>query len=511
MRIEADEQLPEGLVAAFQRYERALAADDLAELDALFEPGRGTIRSDPAGVVVGHEAIGAFRRSRGGAPARGIAVLHARVLSPELVALVAELRPAGGGVGQQTQVWRRSPGGWRIAVAHVSATPAAVDGRVWRVVGAPLLAGRPGQEGGTFAPRLDGERVAVKDLFAVEGQRIGAGVPAYLAEARLETRTAPAVQVLIDAGADVVGIARTDELAYSIAGANPHYGTPPNPAVPGALPGGSSSGPASAVALGHATIGLATDTAGSIRVPASYQGLWGLRTTHGAVPVDGLLPLAPSFDAAGWLTRDPELLARAAEVALGPGSAVGPRLAVAPALLAPLEDEVRTAFEAVLDGGAVEEVDLGDPEHAYEAFRTVQAFEAWRTHGSWIERHPGALRGGIAERFAWASAVAERDADTARERLIELRSMLRGLLDEVVLVLPSAASAAPAADPGGAAVEEARAQTLRLTGFASIAGAPALSAPLLTVGGAPIGVSFVGRPGSDVDLVRLAAEAAPGV
>jgi Asp-tRNA(Asn)/Glu-tRNA(Gln) amidotransferase A subunit family amidase len=510
MRIEADDALPEGLVAAFERYERALAADDLTELDALFETGDATIRTDPAGVVVGHAAISAFRRSRGGAPARTVAVLHARVLTPELVVLVALLRPAAGGSGQQTQVWRRSPDhGWRIAVAHVSATPAAIDGRVWRVAGAPLLPGRPAPQGPGDAPRLDGERVAVKDLFAVEGQRIGAGVPAFLAEAPVETRTATAVQVLLDAGAAVAGIARTDELAYSIAGANPHYGTPPNPAVPGGLPGGSSSGPASAVALGHATIGLATDTAGSIRVPASYQGLWGLRTTHGAVPVDGLLPLAPGFDAVGWLTRDPALLARVAEVTLGAGRPVGARLAVAPALLAPLDDGVRTAFEAVLDGGAVEEADLGDPDAAYEAFRTVQAFEAWRTHGAWIERHPGALRGGVAERFAWASTVHERDADAARQRLTELRAELRGLLERAVLVLPSAASAAPPADADGAAVERARAQTLRLTCFASIAGVPAVSAPLVALPGGPLGVSFLGRPGSDGDLVRLAAEAAP--
>ena len=145
--------------------------------------------------------------------------------------------------------------------------------------------------------------------------------------------TAPAVQALLDAGAEVLGIARTDELAYSIAGANPHYGTPPNARVPGALPGGSSNGPASAVALGQADIGLATDTGGSIRVPASYQGLWGLRTTHGRVARDGLLPLAPSFDTVGWLTRDRALLAACSRVsAIGsPAVAAPERFVVAPA------------------------------------------------------------------------------------------------------------------------------------------------------------------------------------
>ena len=130
----------------------------------------------------------------------------------------------------------------------------------------------------------------MKDLFEVAGFAVGAGVPAYLAESRPAATSASAVEALVAAGADVIGIAQTDEFAYSVAGRNSHYGTLPNVAAPGSIPGGSSSGPASAVALGQVSIGLGTDTAGSIRVPASYQGLWGLRTSHGAIDTAGLLP-----------------------------------------------------------------------------------------------------------------------------------------------------------------------------------------------------------------------------
>jgi Asp-tRNA(Asn)/Glu-tRNA(Gln) amidotransferase A subunit family amidase len=175
--------------------------------------------------------------------------------------------------------------------------PADDDPRIWREVGRPLVAPtRPGP--------LSGMTIAVKDLFEVAGFRLGLGNPAFLGNAVPAERTASALQVLMDAGAAVRGIAQTDEFAYSIAGANAHYGTPPNGVVAGRLPGGSSSGPASAVAFGQATVGLGTDTAGSIRVPASYQALWGLRTTHGVVSVDGVWPLAPTFDTVGWLARD---------------------------------------------------------------------------------------------------------------------------------------------------------------------------------------------------------------
>ncbi|MEV0060514.1 amidase family protein [Nocardia sp. NPDC050718] len=181
----------------------------------------------------------------------------------------------------------------------------AVDTKVWREVGAPLVPA-------TATGPLTGHSVAVKDLFAVAGYPLGAGVAAYLAERAPESRHATIVAALLAAGADLTGIATTDEFAYSITGGNGRTGMPVNPAAPQRVPGGSSSGPAVAVARGEASIGLGTDTAGSIRVPGAYQGLWGIRTTHGSLDTTGLLPLAPSFDTIGWLARDAATLAAVA-------------------------------------------------------------------------------------------------------------------------------------------------------------------------------------------------------
>ena len=127
------------------------------------------------------------------------------------------------------------------------------------------------------------------------------------------------MQLLLDAGATVIGKSHTDEFAWSLSGTNHHYGTPRNPAAPGRVPGGSSSGSASAVALGVADLAIGTDTAGSIRVPASYCGLYGIRPSHGRVPVKGILPLAWSFDTCGLFAADGELLQRAARVLLQSG------------------------------------------------------------------------------------------------------------------------------------------------------------------------------------------------
>jgi amidase len=382
----------------------------------------------------------------------------------------------------------------------------AVDDSIWRTLGAPLVAG-------AASGPLARHRVAVKDMFGVRGHPVGAGNPTWLAEADPSAEHAAVVAAVLDAGADVAGIARTDEFAYSLAGTNAHYGTPPNPAAPDRIPGGSSSGPAAAVAAGQVDVGLGTDTAGSIRVPASYQGLFGLRTTHGAVPRAGMLPLAPSFDTVGWLTRDAATLQRVTTTLL-PGAQRAPLRhgLVVPALLDTVHPGVAAAFDAALpalDLDAVSPVDLAPEVLARwcAAFRTVQGHEAWAADGAWVTAHPGALGPDVAARFATAATVTDDEATAGRAVLTHAETELRALLGAgVVLLLPATSSPAPYRDaaPGDPAIEAARAATLALTCLAGLARAPAVSMPLLTVDGAPVGVSAVAAPGADLDLVRFA-------
>jgi Asp-tRNA(Asn)/Glu-tRNA(Gln) amidotransferase A subunit family amidase len=373
---------------------------------------------------------------------------------------------------------------------------------VWREHGSPLIAG-------AVEGPLNGETVAVKDLYELDGFALGVGNPTFLAEASRETRTAPAVAMLLEAGADVVGIAQTDEFAYSIAGANPHYGPPLNPAVPGGLPGGSSSGPASAVALGEASIGLGTDTAGSIRVPASYQGLWGLRTTHGAVPLDGVWPLAPSFDTVGWLTRDAATLRRVVEVVLGTVTVDPAGFVVDPGLVALADPAARSAFATAIVGLEIEEVLLGDPTAMFEAFRVTQAAEAWDSDGDWVTGHPDAVGPGARERFVIAAAVTSEQEAVARAALAVHRERLDEVLGDRVLLVPSASSAASPVDATPEVLDAVRGATLRLTAVAGITGRPALSVPVLSVP-EPVGLCLVGPRGSDLSLVDLGRSLSAG-
>jgi amidase len=494
---------PEGLLDAFRDYESALMANDLEALDRLFAPGDATLRGDAGGILIGHDAISGFRRGRGGAPARTIVAVHVRPLAVDVAVVVAVTAPLTGGRGQQTQVWKRSAdGAWAVEIAHVSLPAPAVNASIWRVAGAPLV---PGVD----AAELASQTIAVKDLFDVAGFAMGAGVPEYLAESVPATRHADAVAALLATGANITGIAQTDEFAYSIAGRNPHYGTPPNGAVVGAIPGGSSSGPASAVALGQASIGLGTDTGGSLRVPASYQGLWGMRTTHGAVSARGLLPLAPSFDTVGWLTREAWTMRAAATASLDLARQVLPgpaRYAVSSALNAFAEPGVRAAFDDAVDrlrdaGLLVDlvDLDLGDIDGLFETFRTVQAAEAWDVHGGWISAHPGALGADIGARFAWVEA-------SARVALAAARLDLEAVLDGRTLLLPAASSVAPPTTADAAAIEKTRAGTLRLTCIAGLTGRPGLSVPALTVDGAPVGLCVVAPRFGDVGAIIAGAK-----
>jgi Asp-tRNA(Asn)/Glu-tRNA(Gln) amidotransferase A subunit family amidase len=490
---------PEGLLDAFWAYERALMDNDLPTLDRLFAPGPQTVRGDANGLLVGHDAISEYRRGRGGAPRRRVLSVQVHIVDDDSALVIAVTQPTSGGRGQQTQLWARGPAGWVVRAAHVSLPAPAIATSTWRVVGSPLVAG------GAGGP-LSGHTVAVKDLFALAGHAIGAGVPQYLASAPIEAATAPAVQALLDAGASVQGIAQTDEFAYSIAGKNPHYGTPPNPAVTGGIPGGSSSGPASAVATGQASIGLGTDTGGSIRVPASYNGLWGLRTTHGSVDTTGLLPLAPSFDTVGWLTRDAESLRAVAQVMLRDQRPVEPRYAVAPLIAEP---EVADAMVELTETIGADVVELGDIDHLYETFRIVQSAEAWHSYGDWVTAHPGALGSAVAGRFEFAATITPDQEARARDDLAAARASIEAILRDRILLVPSASSVAPSATADGAHIERIRAATLRITSIAGITGRPGLSVPLFAVErpwaavDLPVGLCLVGPRGTDLALIDL--------
>jgi len=366
---------------------------------------------------------------------------------------------------------------------------------------------------------LRGVAFVVKDLIDVAGTATGAGNPTFLADSSPAETHAPAVTRLLDAGASVIAKSHTDELAFSLAGTNVHYGTPRNPAAPGRIPGGSSSGSASAVAGGLVALAMGTDTGGSIRVPASYCGVFGYRPTHGRVPVSGVVALAPSFDAVGLLAASAEMLAAAGAALLNvavTGGATPSAVVVAADLVAEADPAVAAAVSdaaGALAGRFGVALSVGDLSGGrlvawLAAFRDRQMVEAWRHHGPWIEHRQPDLGPGVARRFAQARETPALNALAAGPAGEEVRAAIEDLLAlDAVLVIPSAATVAPPAALAGPAKDELRRRTLTLTCVAGLGGLPVVGLPMGEVGGLPVGVSVIGRRGDDELLLAAAANA----
>jgi amidase len=367
---------------------------------------------------------------------------------------------------------------------------------------------------------LAGLTFAAKDLFDVAGHATGAGNPTWLATHPPATATAPAVRTLLDAGARLVGKTVTDELAFSINGENAHYGTPLNTKAPQRIPGGSSSGSASAVAGGAVPLALGTDTGGSVRIPAAFCGIYGFRPTHGRVSLDGVTPLAPSFDAVGWFTHDAGLLERVGRVLLRleGDEAERPRsLLLVEDAFALTEPSVRTALGPAIDAvtatlGSPRDVRLsgsGLGDGWLNAFRTLQMHEVWRTHGAWITGHRPHFGPGVAERFEASSKVTDKAASEAgnfRRRVTEqMDSLLAG---GDLLLMPTAPGIAPLKNTPQGELDQFRAQVLSMTCIAGLARLPQVSLPVAEVEGCPVGLSLVARRGYDGMLLAAAKRVA---
>jgi amidase len=357
---------------------------------------------------------------------------------------------------------------------------------------------------------------AVKDLYDVAGYPTGAGHPLKRQESEIKTTSAPAVQVLLDAGARFVGKTHTDELAYSMNGENYHYGTPINSRAPGRVPGGSSSGSASATGAGLVDFALGTDTGGSVRAPASYNGVLGLRTTHGRIDISKVEPLAAGFDTVGWFARDMDVFSRVGKVLLGEDRLGSPltRFLVGDDIHALLlgeteEAAVRSATPRIAahlePAGAVNVAPEGLAAWRM-IFRTLQAYEAWQAHGEWIRDRQPVFGPGVRERFDWASRVTQEEYDAAGLKRDQIREHLLGLLgDDTVLAIPTTPGIAPLLNLGGDDLESFRNRALSMLCSAGLAGLPQINLPLAEMQGCPIGVSLVAPPGRDRALIDLAS------
>jgi amidase len=362
---------------------------------------------------------------------------------------------------------------------------------------------------------LRGLTFAVKDVFDIASHRTGNGNPVWLKTHPPAARTASAVERLLAAGAQMVGKTHTDELAYSLNGENVHYGTPINPRAAGRIPGGSSSGSAVAVGGGLVDFALGTDCGGSVRLPASYCGIYGIRTTHGLVPADGVVDLAKSFDTVGWFARDATLMLRVGEALLSSGRDFAlKRLLIADDAFAFAGAEIGAALaaavaklKAALPDHRTVKVYTGEPSAWSNIFRILQGDEIRKRHSAWIDVHHPSFGPGIAERFAWTRTIAPAEVERMRPQREAVAAHMDALLgDDAVLCLPTAPGIAPKLATPAPELEVFRARAFGLLSIAGLARLPQMSLPLGSLQDCPLGISLIAPRGCDLELLALVAK-----
>ena len=371
---------------------------------------------------------------------------------------------------------------------------------------------------------LSGLAFAAKDILDVAGHVTGGGNPDWKATHPPAERTAWVVQTLVDAGATMVGKTHTDELTRGIFGENAHYGTPTNPSAPNRVPGGSSSGSASAVAGGLVDFALGSDTGGSVRIPSSFCGLYGLRPTHGRIPLDGILIQAPSYDTIGWFARDIDLFARIGSVLLqhSPSTDMRPRRLILaqdafeladPATVEALQPYIGALSSLIgnVQNERIAATSLGDWARQQ---LVLQGREAWASVHEWVDLVNPRFAFNVAERYAMGRSFTDEQAQEAQRIREEIRTRVSGLLsDDAFICLPTAIGPAPLL--GGTQLERGALQVRnsQLTTTAGNSGSPQLNLPLAQVplpdgNRAPTGLSLMGPRGSDEALISLAQELA---
>lgn len=371
-----------------------------------------------------------------------------------------------------------------------------------------------GARGGPLA----GLTAVVKDMYDIIGERTGGGSPEWLAAQEPAKVHSAAVANILDAGATIVGKTVCDEFFYSILGATSHYGTPTNVRAPGRVPGGSSAGSAAATGAGACDFALGSDTGGSVRVPASFCGVYGLRPTHGRIDLAGAMPMSPSFDTGGWFAAGPGIFRKVGEVLLEGDAAAAPirELIVADDAFAEADPDVATVLGNFIAraGDALprpshEQIAAGNLDAWRELFRILQAHEIWQVYGEFVERHRPKLGPGVRERMAFAATVTAAAADAARERRTAASEHVRARITSgTVVALPAAPTIAPRIGMPAEEMERFRQRTFRLTSIAGLSGLPQVTIPAGTVSGCPVGLSFIGWERSDETLLDLAVHLA---
>lgn len=363
---------------------------------------------------------------------------------------------------------------------------------------------------------LSGLVFAVKDVFKIVGSTYSNGHPTWLDTHEPDDFTSSFIVNMLNAGADLVGKTICDELYYSISGENWHYGSAINPHDPRRLTGGSSGGTGAATAGGLVDFAFGSDCLGSVRVPASYNGLLGIRPTYQRVKNDGEAPYCASMDVLGYVAARPDIFERVSQEILGEDTQKPKykKLLIAQDCFDAVDADVSEAFQEAISFigdkvGSVESVIVA-PEGLdkwVKIFQVVQGYEVWESYGGWVKKYNPTLPPGQKQRLEAASKISLQAYLDAKEEMNRIKKHIEKLLPtDCIMILPTAASVAPLKSDSLEEITANRLQSSSLLCISPLAGVPQVTLPLCTMEDVPLGISLIGTEGTDMTLVSFSTQ-----
>lgn len=358
----------------------------------------------------------------------------------------------------------------------------------------------------TGSGELDGLVFAAKDVFEIKGSKYSNGHPKWLESNPVSEETSPAIELLLQAGADLVGKTVCDELCYSISGENWHYGSPINPVDPSRFTGGSSSGSAAAVAGDLVDFSIGSDCLGSVRVPASYCGVYGMRPTYGRINNKGEAPYCASMDVLGFIAKEASVMEKVGRVLLGddPRSFDLNHFFTFDFLL-----DFNPEFKAFIKEHPIEIIQFPRDELIswVKTFQIVQGYEVWESYGEWYQSNDVFINRGPKERLEFASSVTRKSyLEGLKEKQVISNQMDDLLGENKIMLLPTASSVAIKKDEELAVINKIRSDSSQLLCISPLSGTPQITIPLLESEGVPFGLSLLGPRDSDSQLLKIATK-----
>ena len=348
-------------------------------------------------------------------------------------------------------------------------------------------------------------RFLCKDMCQIKGFKTSCGNPDFYKHTAEATENAPFLEKILNEGAILEGITICDEFFYSIIGENIHYGTPSNKNAPNCVPGGSSSGSAAALTQINYDFTIGTDTGGSVRVPASFCGIYGFRPTHGRINLNKVYPMSESFDTLGWFSNNKSNMLKVGKVFFDHFEEIPieqKNILIPIDIIDNLDENIKSQFYDYCENKFknLKKVQLSNynKSELAECFRIIQGYEIKLSMLPWIQKYNPKISTEINSRFEVTKNITVNMYNESINLRKEFVSELdKNLSKEALIIFPTTPFSAPITGQSDDDLSELRKKVMEFTCIGGLSSRPQISIPKFKGSTGPIGLSILGNKNAD--------------